>query len=466
MWTPGLNDADDKAITGYPFNRTDADMVMVTTTQGLMFYYQPVDDPYFMAHKRESGDEYAYNTDAAVYYPSQLFSLMVCTEQQQICNPATGECTPWSGKLRLQNEIGNNTIHLNDAQLATALRIVASVSSVLEQSARASSSKCLRFKVLVCEIVANRSLSTDLMVAEKNGVRAGGAMPPNQWIKEVELWFAANLANTQQKLLGWIAKPWPKGHPEAMYKFVDATALDALYDRNNVTAQKQNLCRNQLIRSNAAVQNFSVLALVLVIVLCCSLIITALVLPGCVSHVRERRRRRGLQLSAAAEAGRVARLADGKYNVLAMALQGAGVGGWERKGTSEIPVTKGSVTVCPPMEKDGMTAYPCTSCTVCRVPTSGSDSDNDARWGNKQRKPKLKLDIKRVSGVETRQNSGADSIKKLDRSMTEYTLVASPVDMSDTGDDKSGTFSITDLERMTSLSPAPPIPPKARTRSR
>lgn len=121
-------------------------MVMVTTTQGLMFYYQPVDDPYFMAHEAETADEYAYNMNATVYYPSQLFGVMVCTEQQQICNPATGECTPWSTKLRLQNEIGNNTIHLNDAQLATALRIVASVSTVLEQSARASSSKCLRFQ--------------------------------------------------------------------------------------------------------------------------------------------------------------------------------------------------------------------------------------------------------------------------------------------------------------------------------
>lgn len=165
----------------------------------------------------------------------------------------------------------------------------------------------------------------------------------------------------------------------------------------------------------------------------------------------------------------MARLDDGKYNVLAMALQGVGVGGWERRGTSDIPVIKGSVTVCPPMERDGLTAYPFTSCTVCRVPTSGSDSDNDTRCGNKE-KPKLKLDIKKLSGGggddEKRQNSGADSIKKLDRSMTEYTFVASPVDMSDTGDDKSGTVLIADLERVTPLSPAPPIPTKARMRAR
>lgn len=110
-------------------------------------------------------------------------------------------------------------------------------------------------------------------------MRAAGTIPPNQWVNEVQLWFAANLANTQQRILGWIAKAWPKGHPEAMYKFVNVTALDAPYDKNNVTTQKQNLCRNQLIRSNAAVQNFSVLALVLVVVLCGSLIVAALLLP-------------------------------------------------------------------------------------------------------------------------------------------------------------------------------------------
>ncbi|KAK4217317.1 hypothetical protein QBC37DRAFT_51808 [Rhypophila decipiens] len=447
LWTPGLNDAYNKSITGYPFNNTEADMAMVSTTQGRMFYYDRVDDPYFMAHRSNTSEEYAMSPNATVYYASQLVTVMVCTEQQQICNPHTDQCTPWSGTLKLQGAIGNNTISLNHAQLATALRLIASVSSMISQTARAA---------------------TNLMVAEKNGVRGGASLPPNQWIKEVELWFAANLANTQANLLEWIAKPWPAGQVQNYYKYINLTAMDAPYQRANIMEQKDRLCQNQLVRSSTTVQNFSVLALTIVIVFCSALIITALVMPACVGHFRERRRSRGLTLSEAAEAGRVARLADAKYNVLAMALRGAGVENWERRGTSEIPVTKGSVTVCPPVEKNGLPAYPCTSCAICRVPSSSSSSSDSVSDTEKKQKPKLKIDIKSMSGStvdgdEKRQNSGSKSfIQKLGRSMTEHTLVASPVEMSPTGDDKS---SIAEGDRITSLSPAPPIPKKSRTRS-
>lgn len=450
LWTPGLNDANGKAITGYPFNNTDADMAMISTTQGRMFYYQRVDDPYFMAHEPGTNEEYAMDPNATVYYPSQLVTVMVCTEQQQICNPLTGQCTPWSNKLQLAGAIGNNTIHLNHAQWATALRFVASVSSMISQTARAA---------------------TNLMVAEKNGVRGGTNLPPNQWIKEIELWFAANLANTQATLLEWIAKPWPTDESEKYFKHMNLTAVDAPYKAAGIMEQKESLCHNQLIRSSTTVQNFSVLALTIVIVFCFALIITALLLPTCVGRARERRRAKDLQLSETAEAGRVARLADAKYNVLAMALRSAGVEGWERRGTSEIPVTKGSVTVCTPVEKDGLPAYPCVSCAICRSPRgSASDSGTETAWDEEKKTKKLglRLDIKSVSDYsdvdEKRQNSGSKPFRReLSRSMTEHTLVESPVEMDDTGDDKS---SIADADRITSLSPAPPIPNKSRTRSK
>ncbi|KAK3322041.1 hypothetical protein B0H66DRAFT_553156, partial [Apodospora peruviana] len=464
LWFPGINDGGGKAITGYPFNRTDADMAMITSTQGLLFYYQPVDDPYFMAHRAATGDEYAFDMNATVYYPSHLFGLMVCTEQQQICNPNTNQCTPWSGQLRLKNAISNNTINLNDAQLATALRIVANmeyVGSMLGMAARGT---------------------TNLIIGEKNGVRSGTAMPANQWTREVELWFAANLVAIQNSLLEWVAKPWPQGHPEAIYDFVNSTDLDAKYDEYGISRQKNTLCRNQLIRSSSAVQNFSMLALVLVIVLSVAIIVTGLLLPSCVSHVRERRRRKGMELSAAAESGRVARLADAKYNVLAMALRGAGIDGWERKGTSEIPVTKGSVTVSPRVEKNGLASYPCTACAVCRRPTASSSGSGDSeadsdekwtKWDGEKKKPALRLDTfgsRRGMSDETiaeKKSRRTDSYK-LDRRVTEQTLVASPTDIDETSDGRSGAdVSIQgDLDRITSLAPPPPIPARARTRSR
>lgn len=113
-----------KALVAPPFNNTEADMVMITTTQSRMFYYAPVDDPYFLAHEAATGDEYAINLNATVYYATNPFSLMVCSDQAQICNPNNGQCSKPSGFYRLNDEVSNNVMGLNKAQLATAMRFV------------------------------------------------------------------------------------------------------------------------------------------------------------------------------------------------------------------------------------------------------------------------------------------------------------------------------------------------------
>lgn len=234
---------------------------------------------------------------------------------------------------------------------------------------------------------------TGLLVAEENGVRSGNSVPPTQWTKEVDLWFASGLASLQQSLLEWVAKPWPSGHPEARYPIVNMTALSAAYMAQGLGAQKESLCRNQLIRSSAAVQNFSVLALVIVVALSLTIIVAAVAVPLCVDLSRARTRGRaeagmGANLSARAEAGRIARLADGKYSLLAMALQGAGVRGWVR-GDADIPVTEGRVPVSPPRETHGVASYPAAYASPSadrkeRPGSVGGESDpkaaSDAAW--------------------------------------------------------------------------------------
>lgn len=113
-----------KALFKPPFNNTEADTVLITTTQSRMFYYGPVDDPYFLAHEAATGDEYAINLNATVYYPTNPFGLMVCTAQAKICNPNNGRCGRPSGLFRFKDEVSNNIMGLNKAQLATALRFV------------------------------------------------------------------------------------------------------------------------------------------------------------------------------------------------------------------------------------------------------------------------------------------------------------------------------------------------------
>lgn len=97
---------------------------MITTTQSRMFYYAPVDDPYFLAHEATTGDEYAINMNATVYYATNPFSLMVCSQQAEICNPNNGKCTEAAGFYSMQDEVNRNTPEFNPTQLATALRFV------------------------------------------------------------------------------------------------------------------------------------------------------------------------------------------------------------------------------------------------------------------------------------------------------------------------------------------------------
>lgn len=89
------------------------------------------------------------------------------------------------------------------------------------------------------------------------------------------------------------SKPWPRGRPDARYPIVNMTALGAAYASHGLSAQKDALCDSQLVRSSAAVQNFSVLALFLVVALSLAIVVMAVVLPAWVDTARDRRRRRG-----------------------------------------------------------------------------------------------------------------------------------------------------------------------------
>lgn len=254
-------------------------------------------------------------------------------------------------------------------------------------------------------------------------------MPPNQWTKEVDLWFASGLAALQQSVLEWIAKPWPTGHPEARYPIVNMTGLGAQYAARGLSSQKDALCRNQLIRSSAAVQNFSVLALFVVVVLSLTIIITAAVLPFCVDASRHRRRQKGANLSAQAEAGRVARIADGKYGLLAMALQGAGVKGWVR-GRGDIPVTEARVAVATPQEMAGVASYPDPIASHADRKLRPKSLDGDSESGGSISKTNSEPETERISQEKETPGAGQAAEKwdnKLKRRGTEVTLVGSPV---------------------------------------
>ena len=91
-------------------------------------------------------------------------------------------------------------------------------------------------------------------------------------------------------------------------------------------------------------QNFSVLPTLIVPIICLSIIIVSATLPQCFRAFRQRRLAKGNILSTKAQAAQVARLADSRYQLLAIALADAGIGPWEHSKT-EIPVLKDKLAI-------------------------------------------------------------------------------------------------------------------------
>ncbi|KAJ9130358.1 hypothetical protein NKR23_g12238 [Pleurostoma richardsiae] len=351
----------EEILLGPPFNAADGDVTTWVVTQGSMFYYFPADDPLFLAHEAVFGEtSSSQNPDLPVYYPTNAFGMVVCKDQMQFCNPVNGRCTGMNGIWGLGNDIYRyNNLDYNDVQRVTAMRMFETIN-------------------LVGQFGTSGAFGpSGLTVAELNSYNVAW-VPATQWISEVQLWFETNLASLQYSLLEWAVKPWPTGHPEVLYPNVNMSYLNTAYRLLNLTASFDYLCQNQLIRSTAAVQNFSVLALVLVIVFSVTIIAISAALPACLRSVRERHLKKGRDLSGAAEAGRVARLADQKYQMLAIVLENAGVGTWERS-KADIPVTVEPVAVCKPFEKGGLARYPSAPCIVCRTNTDGGMPMPEAR---------------------------------------------------------------------------------------
>ena len=99
-----------------PLKRTDADVSLHFLGQTSVMYHQPVLDPMFSATTAMP-----YSDNGTFWVPDRNVSVLGCIDQYRICNSDRGACTPLSGVIDLYSAI--TRIGLNDAQLATALRL-------------------------------------------------------------------------------------------------------------------------------------------------------------------------------------------------------------------------------------------------------------------------------------------------------------------------------------------------------
>lgn len=142
------------------------------------------------------------------------------------------------------------------------------------------------------------------------------ALPNNQWMIEVNTWFAVSMAKLQQKVIKYATGP---GYiPDAMYLSRPARI-------------QENMCKNQIVRSSSGTVSFSVLGVAIILILGTALILTSLVLPTVVGLLRQWfkwKEYKGLQWAL-----------DEKLQLQRLAYEEAGQGHWSG-GAKSVPVTR------------------------------------------------------------------------------------------------------------------------------
>lgn len=147
-------------------------------------YTDPVTDPFYTAtipYNLPVGD----GTNLTYYYSGAYVGVIACTDQHQLCNPTTNECTSLtrsSGLIEELDQPGHN-LHLTKAQLVTALHIIGYTSKLTTYAS-------------VSSLGANALRASETV---DNNVQIG--LPNTQWMVEVSAWFGVSMAKLQQQIV-------------------------------------------------------------------------------------------------------------------------------------------------------------------------------------------------------------------------------------------------------------------------
>lgn len=163
--------------------RADADvMIFFLTAHGIM-YTQPVDDPWFSAHRL--GPKYGNirnNESFPSYLQDEPLAVMGCAMQMQFCNPNLPEerrCEPLRGTI--DDSYPVTDLYATQSQKTSfqwAIDIIRlsffSISGIVESLG-------------ISSIIARQGLGNNYQ----------GPLPTNQWQREVEYWAGASLTSLQ-----------------------------------------------------------------------------------------------------------------------------------------------------------------------------------------------------------------------------------------------------------------------------
>lgn len=285
----------------------DGDTTAIFIAQNSVMYQKPVFDPVFSAN-----GTYTYSGDAdesAVWYqPDHYFSTLACVERMDLCNPRNGVCSAPLGANNLTPLMNTSYFGFSGIQLATAQRVVlAWTNSHIYDVVSGQSGEAL----------AANSLLTHLW---------SPGLPDNQWQIEVNGWFETSLANMQHRIVEFPTNTWAPDSTSTD-NYIGVIAAKDWHDGPGSNEGMMELCHRQLVRSSGEYQSFHVAGIIIIAVVSGALIMTSWTLDCCISKRKDRR-----DIEAPKFHKRLAYIADGKMQLMRMALKPAGYdNGWERE---------------------------------------------------------------------------------------------------------------------------------------
>ncbi|KAJ5420572.1 hypothetical protein N7465_003091 [Penicillium sp. CMV-2018d] len=257
-------------------------------------YTEPNYDPIF-------GTGVGINTTGfgMLYNGSNTISVLGCLEQYEICNPAgPGDpvCVLYKASSHLDYDPSAivKPLRFSEKQLATFIRLdTIQIGTNLAAAATGSL------------FLASRTLFRGLQWA---------ALPSTQWRLELSRWFSEGLALMQQGVVDSTTMPENNG---LYFPEISGTAAS---------------CKHQIVRNVTGLQNFNMLAIVIVLVVGSIIIVLGLTIDTIVGYVQR-------HFPGASE-GWVHWTLDGVFQLQRLAYRGAGVRSWHDEDTY-IPIVDG-----------------------------------------------------------------------------------------------------------------------------
>ncbi|KAI1736478.1 hypothetical protein F4680DRAFT_432254 [Xylaria scruposa] len=285
-------------------DRTDAEVALFFLSAGDIIYSHMVDDPWFSAHQSAGSYGSAVQEGSKTFFHAdEPATVLACANQEQFCRPNPG------GQPICES--------LNDGYDHAA-----SVQSLWPDDKKMQRYMAWSYNSYVLTAANIRTIVRQIGIATltaRFGLQSTvqGALPSDQWQKEVQNWFDASLATLQRLFVDVAAGP------------IDPR-LDPWLSRPNST-EEHFLCRSQKVRKSGKYTSFSVLGTVIILTIGGLIIILELIVEPLTEWLKRHDTR--------AQYKQLEWVSNSTMQLQRLAHEELGYGNWSNT-TSSVPITK------------------------------------------------------------------------------------------------------------------------------